>query len=168
MTQRRCHSPVLARCFCRESADVDYSMEIERQSGVSSCVSSYGGEVEMFTSTSYRSQRRKRWPRSLSPSYDVTTSQRTMTGVADSGSGGKSRAESGSAAIPYHLCRLGRALGGRKIREVASWPLLLEFHTSGVEAGDDRLNNSPGIVGVSNCNGSDARFFNRIVVPTWK
>jgi hypothetical protein len=34
--------------FYRESVDVDYSMEIQRQSGVSSCVNSYGGEVETF------------------------------------------------------------------------------------------------------------------------
>ena len=32
--------------FYRESVDVDYSMEIQRQSGVTSCVNSYGGEVE--------------------------------------------------------------------------------------------------------------------------
>jgi hypothetical protein len=32
----------------RESLDVDYSMEVQRQSGVSSCVNSYGGEVETF------------------------------------------------------------------------------------------------------------------------
>src|ERR1700678_633775 len=35
--------------FYRESVDVDYSMEIQRQSGVTSCVNSYGGEVEMFS-----------------------------------------------------------------------------------------------------------------------
>src|ERR1700723_507204 len=34
--------------FYRESVDVDYSMEIQRQSGVTLCVNSYGGEVEMF------------------------------------------------------------------------------------------------------------------------
>src|SRR6202789_291248 len=34
--------------FYRESVDVDYSMEIQRQSGVTSCVNSYGGEVETF------------------------------------------------------------------------------------------------------------------------
>jgi len=34
--------------FYRESVDVDYSMEIQRQSGVTVCVNSYGGEVEMF------------------------------------------------------------------------------------------------------------------------
>src|SRR6204780_4631571 len=34
--------------FYRESVDVDYSMEIQRQSGVSSCINSYGGEVETF------------------------------------------------------------------------------------------------------------------------
>jgi hypothetical protein len=33
--------------FYRESIDVDYSMD-QRQSGVSSCVNSYGGEVETF------------------------------------------------------------------------------------------------------------------------
>jgi hypothetical protein len=32
--------------FYRESVDVDYSMEIQRQSGVTLCVNSYGGEVE--------------------------------------------------------------------------------------------------------------------------
>ena len=32
----------------RESLDVDYSMQVQRQSGVSSCVNSYGGEVETF------------------------------------------------------------------------------------------------------------------------
>ena len=32
----------------RESLNVDYSMEVQRQSGVSSCVNSYGGEVETF------------------------------------------------------------------------------------------------------------------------
>jgi predicted TIM-barrel fold metal-dependent hydrolase len=32
--------------FYRESLDVDYSMEIQRQSGVTLCVNSYGGEVE--------------------------------------------------------------------------------------------------------------------------
>src|ERR1700735_350258 len=32
--------------FYRESVDVDYSMEIQRQSGGTSCVNSYGGEVE--------------------------------------------------------------------------------------------------------------------------
>ena len=34
--------------FYRESLDVDYSMEIQRQSGVTLCVNSYGGEVETF------------------------------------------------------------------------------------------------------------------------
>src|ERR1700735_3756626 len=34
--------------FYRESIDVDYSMEIQRQSGVSACINSYGGEVDMF------------------------------------------------------------------------------------------------------------------------
>ena len=34
--------------FYRESLDVDYSMEIQRQSGVTVCVNSYGGEVETF------------------------------------------------------------------------------------------------------------------------
>ena len=34
--------------FYRESVDVDYSMEIQRQSGVTLCVNSYGGEVETF------------------------------------------------------------------------------------------------------------------------
>ena len=34
--------------FYRESVGVDYSMEIQRQSGVSSCVNSYGGEIETF------------------------------------------------------------------------------------------------------------------------
>src|SRR5580704_6266333 len=34
--------------FYRESVDVDYSMEIQRQSGVTLCVNGYGGEVEMF------------------------------------------------------------------------------------------------------------------------
>src|SRR6202451_2368594 len=34
--------------FYRESVDVDYSMEIQRQSGVTLCVNSYGGEGEMF------------------------------------------------------------------------------------------------------------------------
>jgi hypothetical protein len=34
--------------FYRESVDVDYSMEVQRQSGVSSCVNSCGGEVETF------------------------------------------------------------------------------------------------------------------------
>src|ERR1700678_753986 len=34
--------------FYRESLDVDYSMEVQRQSGVSSCVNSYGGEIETF------------------------------------------------------------------------------------------------------------------------
>jgi predicted TIM-barrel fold metal-dependent hydrolase len=32
----------------RESVDVDYSMEIQQQSGVTLCVNSYGGEVETF------------------------------------------------------------------------------------------------------------------------
>jgi len=35
--------------FYRESVDVDCSMEIQRQSGVTLCVNSYGGEVEMFS-----------------------------------------------------------------------------------------------------------------------
>jgi predicted TIM-barrel fold metal-dependent hydrolase len=35
--------------FYRESVDVDYSMEIQRQSGVTLCVNSYGGEVETFS-----------------------------------------------------------------------------------------------------------------------
>jgi hypothetical protein len=34
--------------FYRESVDIDYSMEIQRQSGVTLCVKSYGGEVETF------------------------------------------------------------------------------------------------------------------------
>jgi predicted TIM-barrel fold metal-dependent hydrolase len=34
--------------FYRESLDVDYSMEIQRQSGVTLCVNSYGGEVETY------------------------------------------------------------------------------------------------------------------------
>src|ERR1700723_2450283 len=34
--------------FYRESVDVDYSMEIQRQSGVTLCVNSYGGEIETF------------------------------------------------------------------------------------------------------------------------
>src|ERR1700692_2419138 len=34
--------------FYRESVDVDYSMEVQRQSGVTLCVNSYGGEVETF------------------------------------------------------------------------------------------------------------------------
>jgi hypothetical protein len=34
--------------FYRESVDVDYSMEIQRRSGVSFCLNSYGGEVETF------------------------------------------------------------------------------------------------------------------------
>ena len=34
--------------FYRESLDVDYSMEIQRQSGVTLCVNSYGGEIETF------------------------------------------------------------------------------------------------------------------------
>jgi hypothetical protein len=34
--------------FYRESIDVDYSMEIQRQSGVTLCVNSYGREVETF------------------------------------------------------------------------------------------------------------------------
>ena len=34
--------------FYRESVDVDYSMEVQRKSVVSSCVNSYGGEVETF------------------------------------------------------------------------------------------------------------------------
>src|ERR1700689_853631 len=32
--------------FYRESVDVDYSVEIQRQSGVTLCVNSYGGEIE--------------------------------------------------------------------------------------------------------------------------
>jgi len=32
----------------RESVDVDYSMEIQRKSGVTLCINSYGGEVETF------------------------------------------------------------------------------------------------------------------------
>ena len=40
--------------FYRESVDVDYSMEVQRQSGVTSCVNSYGGEVETFASTSLK------------------------------------------------------------------------------------------------------------------
>jgi hypothetical protein len=35
--------------FYRESVDVDYSMEIQRQSGVTLCVNSYGGEIETFS-----------------------------------------------------------------------------------------------------------------------
>src|SRR6204780_729975 len=35
--------------FYREAVAVDYSMEIQRQSGVTLCVNSYGGEVETFT-----------------------------------------------------------------------------------------------------------------------
>jgi predicted TIM-barrel fold metal-dependent hydrolase len=34
--------------FYRESVDVDYSMEVQQQSGVSLCVLSYGGEVDSF------------------------------------------------------------------------------------------------------------------------
>jgi hypothetical protein len=34
--------------FYRESVDVDYSMEIQRESGVTLCVNSYGGEIETF------------------------------------------------------------------------------------------------------------------------
>src|ERR1700690_1673203 len=34
--------------FYRESLDVDYSMEIQQQSGVTLCVNSYGGEIETF------------------------------------------------------------------------------------------------------------------------
>ena len=34
--------------FYRESVDVDYSMEIQQQSGVTLCVNSYGGEIETF------------------------------------------------------------------------------------------------------------------------
>jgi hypothetical protein len=34
--------------FYRESVDVDYSMQIQQQSGVTLCVNSYGGEVETF------------------------------------------------------------------------------------------------------------------------
>ena len=34
--------------FYRESVDVDYSMEVQRQSGVTLCVNSYGGAVETF------------------------------------------------------------------------------------------------------------------------
>ena len=40
--------------FYRESVDVDYSMEIQRQSGVTLCVNSYGGEVEMFAKSVIR------------------------------------------------------------------------------------------------------------------
>src|SRR5271155_6195600 len=34
--------------FYRESVDVDYSMQIQKQSGVTLCVNSYGGEGETF------------------------------------------------------------------------------------------------------------------------
>ena len=34
--------------FYRESVDVDYSMEIQRKSGVTLCLNSYGGEIETF------------------------------------------------------------------------------------------------------------------------
>src|ERR1700722_8861568 len=34
--------------FYRESVDVDYSMEIQQQSGESCCINSYGGEVATF------------------------------------------------------------------------------------------------------------------------
>jgi hypothetical protein len=34
--------------FYRESVDVDYSMQIQQQSGVTLCVNSYGGEIETF------------------------------------------------------------------------------------------------------------------------
>jgi hypothetical protein len=34
--------------FYRESVDVDYSMELQRKSGVTLCINSYGGEVDMF------------------------------------------------------------------------------------------------------------------------
>jgi len=34
--------------FYRESVDVDYSMQIQKQSGVTLCVNSYGGEIETF------------------------------------------------------------------------------------------------------------------------
>ena len=34
--------------FYRESVDVDYSMEIQQQSGVTLCVNSYGGEIDTF------------------------------------------------------------------------------------------------------------------------
>src|ERR1700678_680448 len=34
--------------FYRESVDVDYSMDIQRKSGVTLCINSYGGEVETF------------------------------------------------------------------------------------------------------------------------
>jgi len=46
--------------------------------------------------------------------------------------------------------------------------LSLEFRASVVEAGDDRLNYSPGVIRVSDSNGSNAHLFNRIVVPTCK
>jgi len=36
--------------FYRESLDVDYAMEIQRQSGVTLCINSYGGEIETFAS----------------------------------------------------------------------------------------------------------------------
>jgi predicted TIM-barrel fold metal-dependent hydrolase len=35
--------------FYRESVDVDYSMQIQQQSGVTLCVNSYGGEIETFS-----------------------------------------------------------------------------------------------------------------------
>ena len=34
--------------FYRESVDVDYSMQVQRESGVTLCVNSYGGEIETF------------------------------------------------------------------------------------------------------------------------
>ena len=34
--------------FYRESVDVDYSMDIQRKSGVTLCINSYGGEIETF------------------------------------------------------------------------------------------------------------------------
>jgi hypothetical protein len=34
--------------FYRETFDLDYQMEIQRQSGVSLSVNSYGGEIETF------------------------------------------------------------------------------------------------------------------------
>ena len=40
----------------RESVDVDYSMEIQRQSGVTLCVNSYGGEVETFAQNIIKSK----------------------------------------------------------------------------------------------------------------
>jgi predicted TIM-barrel fold metal-dependent hydrolase len=35
--------------FYRESVDVDYSMHIQQQSGVTLCLNSYGGEIETFS-----------------------------------------------------------------------------------------------------------------------